>query len=82
MCTCILCSGGHIIGNSEGIRKILIAYARYTVQNACVSIWYRSWLLERNGEGKCVLLFLFRVSLFHLTVANIFSLQNLALSLS
>ena len=37
-CTCILCSDGHITGSSVGIGKILIAYSRYTEQNACVNI--------------------------------------------
>ena len=45
-------------GSSVGILKILIAYARYTVP-ACINIWYPSWLQERNGEGKCLLLFYF-----------------------
>ena len=46
-------------GSSVGIWKILIAYARKAVQNACINKEYRSWLLERNGEGKCVLRFYF-----------------------
>ena len=37
----------------------MIAYARYTVQNAFINKLYRSWLLERNGEGKCVSRFYF-----------------------
>ena len=37
-CTCILCSDGHITGSSVGIGKILIAYSRYTEQNAYVNI--------------------------------------------
>ena len=38
MCTCILCSNGHITGSSVGTGKILIPYSRYTEQNACVNI--------------------------------------------
>ena len=37
-CTCILCSDGHITGSSVGIGKILVAYSRYTEQNARVNI--------------------------------------------
>ena len=39
--TCILCSDGHMTGRSVGIWKILMAYARYKVQNARINIGYR-----------------------------------------
>ena len=33
-----LCSDCHMTGSSVGISKIVVAYERYTVQNACINI--------------------------------------------
>ena len=60
-------------GRSVGISNIVIAYERYTVQNACINM-IPIMATVRKWRGKICLAFLFRVSLcFRLNKKNNFS---------
>ena len=63
-------------GSSIGIWKILVAYAKYKVQNARINIGYRSWLLKRNGKGKCVLRFYFASVYFLIKLSLFYNVVN------